>query len=53
MPFAFELPADRAAALERVLDPLRETGLEIDVFGEQSYRIVATPAGYGARAFDV
>ena len=53
VPFAFELPADRAAALERVLEPLRETGLEIDVFGEQSYRIVATPAGYGARAFDV
>jgi len=53
VPFAFELPADRAAALERVLDPLRETGLEIDAFGEHSYRIVATPAGYGARAFDV
>ena len=53
VPFAFELPADRATALERVLDPLRETGLEIDVFGEHSYRIVATPAGYGARAFDV
>jgi DNA mismatch repair protein MutL len=53
VPFAFELPADRAVALERVLAPLRETGLEIDVFGENSYRIVATPAGYGARAFDV
>ncbi len=53
VPFAFELPADRAPALERVLAALRETGLEIEIFGERSYRIAATPAGYSARAFDV
>jgi DNA mismatch repair protein MutL len=53
VPFAFELSGDRVAALERVLEPLREGGLEIENFGDRSYRIIATPAGYGARAFDV
>ncbi len=32
---------------------LREGGLDIEHFGERTYRIVATPAGYGARAFDI
>ena len=53
VPFTFELTAERVAALERVLEPLRESGLEIEPFGDRSYRIVATPAGYGARAFDI
>jgi len=53
VPFTFELTAERAGALERVLEPLRESGLEIEPFGDRSYRIVATPAGYGARAFDI
>jgi DNA mismatch repair protein MutL len=35
------------------LDLLREAGLEIEPFGERTYRIVATPAGYGARQFDL
>ena len=38
-------------------EPSRESlaagGLEAEPFGERAYRIVATPAGYGARAFDV
>ena len=32
---------------------MREGGLEIEPFGERTYRIVATPPGYGARAFDL
>ena len=32
---------------------LREGGLEIEAFGERTYRIVATPFGYGARTFDL
>jgi DNA mismatch repair protein MutL len=53
VPFVFELTGDRAGSLERVLEPLRMSGLEIENFGDQTFRIVATPAGYGARAFDV
>ncbi|HEV2261543.1 MAG TPA: DNA mismatch repair endonuclease MutL [Candidatus Rubrimentiphilum sp.] len=53
VPITFELTAERAAILESVLEPLREGGLEIESFGERSYRITATPAGYGARAFDI
>jgi len=29
------------------------SGLDIESFGDRTFRIVATPAGYGARAFDV
>jgi DNA mismatch repair protein MutL len=32
---------------------LHEGGLEIEPFGERSYRVASTPAGYGARAFDL
>ena len=53
VPHAFELPADQSAALDRTLDILREGGMDIQNFGERAYRIVATPAGYGARAFDL
>ena len=53
VPFVFELTGDRAGSLERVLEPLRMSGLDIENFGDQTFRIVATPAGYGARAFDV
>ena len=40
-------------ALDRSLETLREGGLEIEPFGERTYRITATPAGYRARAFDL
>lgn len=53
VPFVFELTGDRAGSLERVLEPLRMSGLDIENFGDQTFRIVATPAGYSARAFDV
>lgn len=53
VPHVLELDAVRSAALDGALVALREGGLEIEPFGERTYRIVATPAGYGARAFDL
>lgn len=53
VPAIVELDATQSEELERSLDVLREGGLEIEPFGERTYRIVATPAGYGARPFDL
>lgn len=53
VPITFELSAAESDALDRTLDILREGGLDIEHFGERTYRIVATPAGYRARPFDV
>lgn len=53
VPLVVELDASQSVALDRVCVALREGGLEIEPFGEQTYRITATPAGYGARPFDL
>ena len=53
VPLVVELDRAQSAALDRVLDVLAEGGLEIEPFGEQTYRVTATPAGYAARPFDV
>jgi DNA mismatch repair protein MutL len=53
VPLLIELDAGQRAALERTRDILREGGLELEPFGETTYRIVATPAGYGTRPFDL
>jgi DNA mismatch repair protein MutL len=53
VPHVVELDAVRSTVLDGALDALREGGLEIEPFGERTYRVVATPAGYGARAFDL
>ncbi|HEY9084954.1 MAG TPA: DNA mismatch repair endonuclease MutL [Candidatus Tyrphobacter sp.] len=53
VPHVVELDAAQSEALARSLESLREGGLEIEAFGERSYRILATPAGYGARPFDL
>lgn len=53
VPLVVELDLGQSAALERALDLLREGGLEIEPFGDRTYRIVATPAGFGARPFDL
>ena len=53
VPITFELTPSQSECLDRTLGILREGGLEIDSFGERTYRIVATPAGYGARPFDI
>lgn len=53
VPQIVELDAARSAALDRTMDLLHESGLEIEPFGERTYRIVATPAGYASRRFDL
>ncbi|MDE2480602.1 MAG: DNA mismatch repair endonuclease MutL [bacterium] len=53
VPLVVELDAAQSAALERTRELLVEGGLEIEPFGERTYRIAATPAGYGARPFDL
>ena len=53
VPQIVELDPVRSGALDRTLDALREGGMEIEPFGERTYRLVATPFGYGARTFDV
>jgi DNA mismatch repair protein MutL len=53
LPYTIELDTAAAAQFERSRDVLAAGGLEAEPFGERTYRIVATPAGYGARAFDV
>jgi DNA mismatch repair protein MutL len=53
LPYTIELDAEDADRFERSRAALAEAGLEAEPFGERAYRIAATPAGYGARAFDV
>jgi DNA mismatch repair protein MutL len=53
VPLTFELNASESEALESATPFLSEGGLQIEEFGERSYRVVATPSGYGARAFDL
>lgn len=53
VPLVIELDQGQSWALERTMDLLREGGLDIEPFGENTYRISATPAGYGARPFDM
>lgn len=53
VPHTVELTASESSALDRVLEVLGEGGLQVESFGERSYRIIATPAGYGSRSFDL
>jgi DNA mismatch repair protein MutL len=53
VPIVVEVDEAQSAALDRVIEMLREGGLEIEPFGERIYRISATPAGYRARSFDL
>ncbi|MGC8484537.1 MAG: hypothetical protein ACP5O6_02725, partial [Candidatus Baltobacteraceae bacterium] len=53
VPTIVELDLAQSERLEAALELLREGGLAIEAFGERSFRITATPAGYGARAFDI
>lgn len=53
VPLVVELDAVRSAVLDRTIALLGEGGLEIEPFGERTYRVVATPFGYGARTFDL
>jgi len=53
IPYALELDAAEAARFEASREALAAAGFEAEPFGERSYRVTATPAGYGARAFDL
>jgi len=53
VPQIVELDPARSVVLDRTIELLKEGGLEIEPFGERTYRIVATPFGYGARRFDL
>jgi DNA mismatch repair protein MutL len=53
LPYTVELEAEEATRFEASRAALAEGGLDAEPFGERAYRIVATPAGYGARAFDM
>jgi DNA mismatch repair protein MutL len=53
IPYTIELDAAEAARFEQSRGDLAAAGLEAEPFGERTYRVVATPAGYGARRFDV
>jgi DNA mismatch repair protein MutL len=53
VPETIELDAERSALLESGMDALREAGVQIEPFGDRAFRILATPAGYAARPFDV
>jgi len=53
LPYTIELGPDEAERFERSRATLAAGGLEAEPFGERSYRVTATPAGYGARAFDL
>lgn len=53
LPYTIELDAEAAERFEASRAVLAEAGLEAEPFGERAFRITATPAGYGARTFDV
>jgi DNA mismatch repair protein MutL len=53
VPYVVELEAEDAERFERSRDALASAGLDAEAFGERTFRIVATPAGYGARRFDL
>jgi DNA mismatch repair protein MutL len=53
VPQVVELDPAQSAELDRTIELLNEGGLEIEPFGERSYRILAMPAGYRARPFDL
>ncbi|MGH7728218.1 MAG: DNA mismatch repair endonuclease MutL [Vulcanimicrobiaceae bacterium] len=53
VPDLVELDTSSCERLERVRDEFAAGGLEIEPFGPRTYRVLATPAGYGARRFDL
>jgi DNA mismatch repair protein MutL len=53
LPYTIELDAEQTDRFERARPALAAAGLDAEPFGERAYRIVATPAGYGARSFDL
>jgi DNA mismatch repair protein MutL len=53
VPYVIELDAADVPRFEAIRETLAEVGFVAEPFGERAYRIAATPAGYGARTFDL
>jgi DNA mismatch repair protein MutL len=53
VPYVIELEPADVPRFESVREALAEAGFVAEPFGERAYRIAATPAGYGARNFDL
>jgi DNA mismatch repair protein MutL len=53
VPYVIELDPADVPRFEAVRETLAEAGFVAEPFGERAYRIAATPAGYGARTFDL
>jgi len=53
VPYTIELEPRDAERFAATLDALAAAGCEVEPFGERCFRVLATPAGYGARAFDL
>ncbi len=53
VPYTVELDATQSERFESTRTTLAQAGLEAEPFGERTIRVVSTPAGYGARAFDL
>jgi DNA mismatch repair protein MutL len=51
LPYVVELEPSDVARFETVRETLAEAGFVAEPFGERAYRVLATPAGYAARAF--
>ncbi len=51
LPYVVELEPAEVVRFETVRETLAEAGFEAEPFGERAYRVLATPAGYAARAF--
>lgn len=53
VPYLVELDPADVPRFEAIRETLAEAGFVAEPFGENAYRVVATPAGYGARRFDL
>jgi DNA mismatch repair protein MutL len=53
VPYLIELQAAQVPRFEAIRETLAAAGFVAEPFGDAAYRVVATPAGYGARRFDL
>jgi DNA mismatch repair protein MutL len=53
VPDVVEFDAETAARFELARESLAQAGLQAEPFGERTFRILATPTGYGARRFNL
>jgi DNA mismatch repair protein MutL len=53
VPYVIELEPADVPRFEAMREALAEAGFVAEPFGERAYRIAATPAGYGARTFEL